>query len=177
MKIIKYILWLLIMINQVSPLLSQERHELELIINTKNTNGATVVFHLDKYYSNYLVWDPDGYITTEEKIVDPDDVTITGDTSGTDFGWDGNCSSQYSPWMGRIASYRLWVQGKSASLEVDCYGIDFLGDYKVIYYYDQDKFKNVNNAEITEINLYDDPSGLQPTAPENLTCTNPDKKK
>jgi len=96
------------------------------------------------------------------------------DTSDNN-GWNSdNWPYNQSPFLGR-GFYRITVEGKSATLKVDCYGTDFNypgSDYKVVYYYDQDKFKDLNGTVISEVNLYDDIEGLQPTVPLNFRCTN-----
>jgi hypothetical protein len=153
---------------------SQVFHLVELAVETENANGHTVIFHLNKYDPNYVVWTPEGYITYDKRIVNPDDVKIEGNYSYPDKGWDANCTNFQNnplPWMGRTKCYKLWVDKNSAFLKVDCYGTNFLGDVVVDYDYLHDVFK-VNGNTVTEVKLYDDPSGLQPTPPRNFICTN-----
>lgn len=152
----------------------QPLHLIELSVETENADGHTVIFHLDKYSPNYIVWTPEGYITYDRRIINPDDVKIEGNYSYPDRGWDANCTNFQNnplPWMGRTRYYKLWVDEKSASVKVDCYGTNFQGDVIVVYDYLNDIFK-VNGDAVTEVNLYDDPSGLQPTPPRHFICTN-----
>ena len=122
------------------------------------------------------VWKPtqsfvySSYLTTDKKYVDPGDTTISGNyVSG---GWNSdNYPYNQGPFLGR-GYYRISVLGKSATLDVGCYGTHWLGaDVVVLYDYSSDVFK-VNGNTVTEVKLYDDPSGLQPTPPRNFICTN-----
>jgi hypothetical protein len=157
-----------------------ELHKIELQVNTINTGGSTVVFHLDKYYSNAVVWDEEGNITTDSRITNPDDVTIVGDYSERSEGWDGDCTEfqdHHLPMMGRVNYYKLWVETvDSPSILIECYGTSFNYegvDFRVIYDYANGVFKNSSGSTIVNpVNLYDDPSGLQPTPPKNFRCTN-----
>lgn len=94
------------------------------------------------------------------------------DSTGSDHGWNSdNHPPNQGPFLGR-GYYLISVEGKSATLEVDCYGTYFRGDICVLYDCSSDVFK-VGGNKVTEIDLYDDPTGLQPTPPRNFHCTNP----
>ncbi len=100
---------------------------------------------------------------------------MPGNYTGANYGWNSdNWPYNQSPFLGR-GFYKITVEGKNATLEVDCYGTEWVGGVDVIvkYDYNTDKFKDFYSGDvIDEVNLYDDPSGLQPTPPINFRCTN-----
>ena len=153
---------------------SQTLHVKELIMNTVN-GPSEITF--DIVSTSAKVWqpqrsgNPSAYLTNDKKYVDPENITLPGNYSKGDKGWD---TDGYYPGQQHVLGrgyYRISVWGKSATLNVDCYGTNFLGDVIVVYDYLNDVFK-VNGNTVTGIILYDDPSGLQPTPPRNFTCTN-----
>jgi len=156
---------------------SQPRTGWEIFMHTVN-GPSTITFNITSTSS--YVWKShrtgveSTYLTSLIKYVDPDDITMPGNYTANNYGWDSDAYPDHDYVIGR-GYYEISVLGKSATLIVDCYGTDFQGDIIVLYDYSLDVFK-VNGDTLTEINLYDDPNGLQPTAPEYFTCTNPDKK-
>ena len=153
---------------------SQALHVLEIIMNTAN-GPSEITFNIVS--TSATVWEPtrsdvhSTYLTTDKKYVDPENLTLPYDDSKDSKGWD---TDGYYPGQEHVLGrgyYRMSVWGKSATLNVNCYGTHFLGDVVVLYDYSSDVFK-VNGDTVTEINLYDDPSGLQPTPPRHFICTN-----
>ncbi len=152
--------------------------KLEIFLKTRNTGGARLVFHTELNCSP--AWDPEGNLTVEPKFTDPVDLVIEGDYQGTLKGWDSSDDAppEY-PRLGRAElygeqlSYTISVEGGNAKLYVDCYGYWFTGDKYVVYDRADDKFYwDGTSTEVTHIDLYNDPTWLQPTAPLNFRCTN-----
>ncbi|MDZ7339666.1 MAG: T9SS type A sorting domain-containing protein [candidate division KSB1 bacterium] len=66
------------------------------------------------------------------------------------------------------------MAGNGDVLRVDCYGTHFTGDLVVTYYASGESSGFwEGERRVTEVDLYDDPAGLQPTPPRDFTCTNP----
>jgi len=158
----------------------QLRHPWELVMRTEN-GPEEITFHINS--TSTYIWKPHRsyinytYLTTDSKYVDPDDITMPGNYNGDDFGWNSDdYPDNRGPFLGR-GFYKITVEGKSATLKVDCYGTEWGGgDVIVKYDYNTDKFKEYDSGdEIDEVNLYDDPEGLQPTKPLGFRCTNADQ--
>ncbi len=154
---------------------SQALHVKELIINTVN-GPSEITFNIVS--TSAKIWEPtrsyvhSTYLTTDKKYVDPENLTLLYDDSKDSKGLD---TDGYYPGQEHVLGrgyYRMSVWGKSATLNVDCYGTHWLGaDVVVLYDYSSDVFK-VDGNIVTGVKLYDDPSGLQPTPPRNFICTN-----
>ena len=104
---------------------SQLRHPWELLMHTQN-GPDEITFHIIS--TSAYVWEPHqstiNYtcLTTENKYVDPEDMTMPGNYSGDGHGWNSaNWPYNQSPFLGR-GFYKITVEGKSATLKVDCYG-------------------------------------------------------
>ncbi len=113
-------------------------------------------------------------MTYNPVFTSPGDLTIVGDYLGWGKGWDLNRYLHTDPpHLGR-GMYNIAVKniGKNGILQVNCYGTHWLGaDVVVLYDYSSDVFK-IDGNTVTEVKLYDDPSGFQPTPPRNFICTN-----
>jgi hypothetical protein len=145
----------------------------EIFIRTKNTGGATITFRTRAVST--IVWDQQNYITTNQEFTNPADLEIEGDIASCESGWDRDGSA--SPRLGR-ATYEIIVVGKSAKLTVYTTGTTFLGDKLITYDANADEFlgfgiscSDLSGDPIQSFVLSDNPAGLQPTPPRNLTVT------
>ena len=84
---------------------SQQRHQVELMINTEQMEEEAVTFRLRRHQGCTIVWDGYGIITSDSRILNPGDVTIQGNYDGNQEGWDGDCTNSSNPWIGRTDYY------------------------------------------------------------------------
>lgn len=178
LKITLIILMIFSFLMLLQNVYSQIRHPYELRLTTEN-GPDEITFHITS--TSQFVWEHHfhninyTYLTTETRFVNPDDITMPGNHNQGDYGWNSDKKpSNQDPFVGR-GFYKITVEGKNAKLKVDCYGTEWVGGVDVIVMYDDstDKFKEFYSGdEIDEVNLYDDPEGLQPTKPLGFRCTN-----
>lgn len=151
----------------------------ELVIRTQDGNGN---YTFEMTSTSSVVWeakrsgDDSLYITTATKYVNPGDITIPGDGSEANKGWNSDTypseDPRWGPLLGR-GDYNIHVAGTNDNLTVNCYGVEFDNDIVVTYDCNDHEFL-VDGNVVTSIDLYTNSTKwLQPTKPRNFRCTNP----
>ena len=186
-KLVQFFIFLLACIAQFLylPLLhaqgqspqSPETFSLEVFLITINAQGQSFTFRTTAISS--AVWDQGGYLTNNSLFINPPNIQINGNQSGCSRGWDSddtaNISNERSV-LGR-AKYKITVVGRNAQFIIDALGTSFTTDHYIIYDAASDKFLQTfscsgsNGDEISQVTLYTNSNGLQPTPPLNLTVS------
>ncbi|MDQ7064939.1 MAG: hypothetical protein Q9P90_11945 [candidate division KSB1 bacterium] len=153
---------------------------MEVFLITKNAQGQSLTFKTTPISS--AVWDQQGYLTNNSLFTNPPNIQIYGNQSGCSRGWDSDeipdISNENEISVLGKAKYKITVIGKNAQLIINSLGTSFTTDYYIIYDAGSDKFLKTfscsgsNGDEVSQITLYTNSAGLQPTQPLNLTIEN-----